>query len=50
VLVALWDGNKMPTRDVSGKTINAGGTYDSIKYAKKCSKTIQLIKVKRIIV
>jgi len=47
VLVALWDGNKTPTEDADGKPINVGGTYDSIKYAKKCDRDIQIIKVKR---
>ena len=40
-LLAVWDGKELPLFDEEGKPINRGGTYDTVRLAKKTGIKIQ---------
>lgn len=48
VLIALWDGNEKPLYDEEGNSINRGGTYHSINFAKQKGIKIHAISCRRI--
>lgn len=48
VLIALWDGNEKPLYDEEGNSINRGGTYHSINYAKQKGLKIHIISCRRL--
>ncbi len=47
VLIALWDGVKLPFVDENNNHVNLGGTYHCITMAKKANKDVKIVECYR---
>ena len=47
MIIAIWDGIKLPLINANGQSINRGGTYDCICKAKEMNKETIIINCKR---